>query len=131
MQTHHTKALVFGTGGASKAICYVLQKRQIEYELVSRSSQKGGLTYEEITDEIAQEYQLLINTTPLGTAPNVDFCVAFPYQQLTSQHLLYDLVYNPEETLFLKNGRLQGATTKNGLEMLHLQAERSWEIWNT
>lgn len=127
---HHQKALVFGTGGASKAIVYVLEHLNIPHFLVSRKPKSDCITYEDISEDLAEEYKLLINTTPLGMSPNVNQAVLFPYNRITDKHLLYDLVYNPEETLFLKKGREKNATTKNGLEMLHLQAEKSWQIWN-
>jgi len=130
LKPKHTKALIFGTGGASKAICYVLQKLKINFKLVSRTQKEGQITYSEIDKKVVAEYKLLINTTPLGTSPNEKECVDFPYEAINSEHLLYDLVYNPAETLFLKKGRLRGAAIKNGLEMLHLQAEKSWQIWN-
>lgn len=124
-----SSALVLGTGGSSKAVCYALTQLAINYKLVSASG-KGDLGYEEITDEIMKSHLLIINTTPLGMHPQIDNCPSIPYQFLNEQHVLYDLVYNPIETLFLQKGKQQNATVKNGLEMLHLQAEKSWEIWN-
>ncbi|MEN0046990.1 MAG: shikimate dehydrogenase [Bacteroidota bacterium] len=124
------KALVLGSGGASKAVNYVLGKMGIEYQLVSRHAEKGDLTYEDITSKILKVHQLIINTTPLGMSPKVDTAPDLPYDALTAEHYLYDLVYNPEETLFLKNGKKQGAAIMNGLKMLYLQAEAAWEIWN-
>ena len=123
------KRQVLGTGGSSKAVCYALTQLAINYKLVSASG-KGDLGYEEITDEIMKSHLLIINTTPLGMHPQIDNCPSIPYQFLNEQHVLYDLVYNPIETLFLQKGKQQNATVKNGLEMLHLQAEKSWEIWN-
>jgi len=122
------KALVLGTGGAAKAVWYVLNKLGIEYLKVSRS--KGDVTYSNLTDDIMKTHHLIINTTPLGMSPNIDACPTLPYDQLTDKHMLYDLVYNPELTLFLRKGKEHGATVKNGYDMLELQADRSWEIWN-
>lgn len=122
-------ALVLGTGGAAKAVVYTLNKLNIEAKLVSRSPEKGDLTYEAISPEILKNHQLIVNTTPLGMSPNIDTCPELPYDLLTSQHYLFDLVYNPEKTLFLANGEKHGAHICNGLEMLRLQAEKSWEIW--
>jgi len=122
------RALILGTGGASKAIRYVLQKLNIEFTEVSRQEQY--LTYSELNDEIIQNNELIINTTPLGMYPNTDQCPDIPYSALTDKHFLYDLVYNPEKTLFLKTGEQQGSRIKNGYEMLVLQAEKAWEIWN-
>ena len=124
-------ALVLGTGGASQAIQYVLKKNGIRYKLVSRSPLKGDLTYKQITAEQIAKYELIINTTPLGTFPNNDQYPQIPYEYLTNNHFLYDLVYNPEKTLFLQRGEENGAKIKNGLEMLELQAEKSWEIWKS
>lgn len=130
LEKHHRKALVLGTGGASKAIVYGLRKLGLETMLVSRYKKNNTIQYEQIDEELLKEYTVVVNCTPCGMAPHFDECPAIPYQYLTSSHLLYDLIYNPDETLFLKKGREQGAVTKNGLEMLLLQAEGSWEIWN-
>lgn len=130
LQPSHKKALIFGTGGASKAVVYALQKLGISYKFVSRTPSSQQFTYADITPEVMEEYTLLINCTPLGMSPKTELCPEIPYKFITSNHYLYDLIYNPEETLFLKNGAKQGAVTKNGLEMLHLQAEAAWEIWN-
>lgn len=128
---HHTKALILGTGGASKAVFHGLANLGIQSTFVSRTKKRNDiLTYGELTPEIMQEHTVIVNTTPLGMYPKVDFCPNIPYDQLTSKHLLYDLLYNPSETLFMKKGIEQGATVKNGLEMLLLQAFVSWEIWN-
>lgn len=129
LQKQHTKALVLGNGGAARAVIYVLKKLHIEYSVVSRKATHLHLAYPDLTAEIMDSHKLIINTTPVGTFPNVDDFIEMPYDALGPEHLLYDLVYNPEETVFLRNGRLHGAVTKNGLEMLHLQAEKSWEIW--
>jgi len=131
LKKHHQKALVLGTGGASRAVAYVLEKLGIAYHLVSRRNIRKQLSYKKLTADIMNEHLLIINTTPLGTAPNIEECPDIPYESLTSKHLLYDLVYNPPETEFLKRGKAKGAVIKNGLEMLHMQAEKSWEIWNS
>ncbi len=130
LQPHHQKAIVFGTGGASAAVAYVLQKLGIAFQYVSRNT-ADTLSYEALDETFLSENQLLINTTPLGMYPNVDECPDIPYQYLTAKHHLYDLIYNPAETKFLEKGRLQGATTQNGQEMLVVQAEESWRIWNS
>lgn len=128
----HSKALILGTGGVSKAVAYSLQSLGIEYLLVSRKSGNGAIAYDEITPEIMHSHTLLVNCTPLGMVGHgVDKCPDIPYSLLTPQHLLYDVVYNPEETLFLKKGAEQGAETKSGYEMWYLQALASWEIWNS
>jgi shikimate dehydrogenase len=124
-------ALVLGTGGSAKAVCYVLNKLGITYQLVSREKGEGHLTYGDITPDILEAHHLMINTTPLGMYPHVDSCAALPHHHLTPNHFVFDLVYNPAETLLLQKAKAQGAKTKNGLEMLELQAERSWEIWNS
>lgn len=126
-----SQALVFGTGGAAKAVTAALNHLNISYKLVSRHRQPGQLHYEDITPDLLSAYSLLINTTPLGTYPEVDTCLALPYESLSPQHYLYDLVYNPAETLFLRKGREAGAHIKNGSEMLALQAEVAWQIWNS
>lgn len=131
LKPYHTKALIFGTGGAAKAVEYVLQKLDIDYLLVSRK--KGNaktISYHELKVELLQQYLLLINTTPLGMYPKIDDCPDIAYDYLTPKHHLFDLVYNPEKTLFLKNGEAKGASIQNGHEMLLLQAEESWKIWN-
>lgn len=130
LQPQHTKALVLGTGGAAKAVAYVLGKLNINYQLVSSSDKTGTIAYRDISTDTIEEHKLIINTTPLGMHPNTDACPDIPYSALGETHLLYDLIYNPEETTFLKKGNAQGATTKNGYEMLVLQAEASWDIWN-
>lgn len=126
----HKKALILGTGGASKAIYQGLKQLDIESLYVSRTKSDGCITYDEITPEITAEYTVIVNTTPLGMSPNIDTSPDIPYNLLTSEHLLYDLIYNPDETLFMLKGKEQGATVKNGLEMLLLQAFVSWRIWN-
>ena len=130
LQPIHRKALILGTGGASKAVCYGLKKLGIESQFVSREKKNcNTLTYNELTTEIINTHNIIINTTPAGMFPHVDACPSIPYEYLTSNHLLYDLTYNPDETLFMKRGKQQGATVKNGLEMLLLQALAAWEIW--
>ena len=126
-----SSALILGTGGASKAVQYVLRMHGLPYHLTSRSSKRGSFTYEQLTLEIIQEHQLIINATPVGMAPFVDEAPMIPYEALTPGHVLFDLIYNPEETLFLKHGRENGAQTVNGLEMLHAQADAAWNIWNS
>jgi len=131
LKHHHKKALLLGNGGAARAVKCVLDKLEIDYILVTRKHGRDGILFKDLTKKMIQEHPLIINTTPLGTAPNVDECPPIPYEYITDQHLLYDLIYNPEQTLFLKKGVEQGAATKNGFEMLVLQAEKSWEIWNS
>ncbi len=125
----HTHALVLGNGGAAKAVLFVLKKLGIPTQLVSRKASVDAIAYEEITPEIIAKHQLIVNCTPLGTFPNVDACPPIPYSAITAAHYLYDLIYNPEETLFLQKGREQGAATKNGYDMLVLQADKNWAIW--
>ena len=124
------KALVLGTGGASKAVQYVLKKNGIPFFLVSRNPVKGGFTYSELRKKSLADFQLIINTTPLGMAPNDNTFPDLDYDQLDHNHFLYDLVYNPEKTVFLTKGGERGSSTMNGLKMLYLQAEKNWEIWN-
>ncbi|WP_293308856.1 shikimate dehydrogenase family protein [Pedobacter sp. UBA5917] len=126
----HTKALIFGDGGAAKAVKYVLEKLNIEYLVVVRKATEGAILYADITPEILTSHKLLINTTPLGMSPNVDTFPEIDYTQLSAEHLAYDLVYNPLETAFLAKAAAQGANIKNGLEMLYQQAEKAWAIWN-
>ena len=128
LKPHHKKALILGTGGASKAVKYALSQLNISYQTVSRSN--GDFSYQELNQNILSEYFIIINCTPLGTFPNVEIAPEMPYQFISEKHLAYDLVYNPEETQFLKNCKAQGAQTKNGLEMLEIQAEEAWKIWN-
>ncbi len=125
------KALILGSGGSSKAVRAALEDLGVSCEHVSRSNQNGQYTYEEFSkkSEMIMDFELIVNTTPLGMHPNVDGCPEIPYDHLTENHYLFDLVYNPEETTFMKKGRDFGAKVKNGLEMLELQAERSWDIW--
>ncbi|MDD2995300.1 MAG: shikimate dehydrogenase [Paludibacter sp.] len=130
LKPHHKKALILGTGGASKAILYTLQQLGIECSYVSRSTREGQLTYSDLNEEILNDNLLIVNATPLGTFPKTDACPDIPYQFLTDKHLLFDVVYNPAETLFMKKGRDAGATALNGEEMLIGQAIAAWEIWN-
>lgn len=127
----HRHALVLGTGGASNAVKFVLEKLKINYSVVSRKKAVGLLNYEKITPEIIQSNKLIINTTPLGMFPDINDAPPLPYEFLSPDHLLVDLIYNPEKTLFLKKGEEAGAQIQNGLEMLELQAEKSWKIWNS
>lgn len=130
LEAGHLKALVLGDGGAAKAVKYVLEKLCIPYIIVTRKPTDSSVLYEQLTEEILQEYTIVINTTPLGMSPDVVSSPEIPYQYLNAKHLVYDLVYNPEETTFLNKAKVQGAKIKNGLEMLYLQAERSWYLWN-
>ena len=132
LKHRHNKALILGTGGASKAIQYVLRKLKIDFLLVSRTKnkeEKTKISYSELNKEIICSHLLIINATPLGIFPDINNCADIPYLLLSSKHLLYDLNYNPPETLFLKKGKEKNAEIKNGIEMLYHQAEKSWEIW--
>ena len=130
LEKQHKKALIFGNGGAAKAVKYVLNQLNIPYLVVVRNPAPGAILYSAITKEILADYKLLINSTPLGMLPNLESFPPIPYQFLDETHLAYDLVYNPDETAFLNKAKEKGAKIKNGLEMLYLQAERSWQIWN-
>mgnify|MGYP002623888614 CR=1 FL=1 len=126
----HTEALVLGTGGASKAVVYALKKLGISVSFVSRQAGEGKMAYADITANTITTHTLIVNTTPLGMHPNVESCPPIPYDWLSTRHLLYDLVYNPLETLFMRKGHAAGVyKVKNGLEMLHLQAEAAWQLW--
>ena len=127
----HSKALILGTGGASKAVVYALHQLNIPYQYVSRTPNNDALSYEMLSPELMQDHLIIINTTPLGMSPNIETCPLLPYSSIGQAHVLFDLVYNPEQTLFMKKGVEQGAKTINGLEMLHLQAEKAWNIWTT
>ncbi|MBS1504272.1 MAG: shikimate dehydrogenase [Bacteroidetes bacterium] len=131
LKSYHYQALVLGDGGAARAVKCVLDNMGIEYKCVTRRHAPGNLLFSELKPHHISQNKLIINTTPVGMSPNIDECPPIPYEQLTGDHLLYDLIYNPEETLFLKKGAEHGATIKNGYEMLVLQAEKSWEIWNS
>ena len=138
LQPHHTQALILGTGGASAAVQWVLQKLNIQFQLVSRNTNtieantemKASLSYDQLAASVIESHTLIINTSPLGMYPNTNEAPPIAYEGITAQHHLYDLVYNPIETLFMKNGLAKGATVQNGLAMLHIQAEESWAIWN-
>jgi shikimate dehydrogenase len=131
LKKHHKKALILGTGGASKAVAYALKKNNIKFKFVSRNPEgKKQISYESLTEDVIEKHTIIINSTPLGTSPNVEKCPNIPYHFITSKHILYDLIYNPAVTTFLAKGKEKGATIKNGLEMLKLQAEESWRIWN-
>ncbi|MCH5168054.1 MAG: shikimate dehydrogenase [Prevotellaceae bacterium] len=140
LQPHHTHALILGTGGASRAIRVGLERLGIEWTYVSRKQTTHSstervqecpmLNYSDLTPEVMTTHTIIVNCSPVGMFPKTDQAPAIPYELLTSHHLLYDLVYNPEDTLFMKKGRAYGATVKNGLEMLHLQAIASWRFWN-
>lgn len=129
LKPHHQKALILGTGGASRAIRVGLSKLGLEWKYVSRRPAEGQFTYEDITPEVLRQYEVIVNCSPVGMFPHVDEAPALPYEAMTERTLLYDLVYNPLETEFMKRGAKYGATTKNGLEMLHLQALASWDFW--
>lgn len=128
LQSHHTKALILGSGGASKAVTYALKQLRISTTIVSRN--KGDFTYQQLNEQLIKEHTIIVNTTPLGTFPEVMLAPELPYHFISKQHLVYDLIYNPQETLFLKKCRENGASIKNGLQMLEIQAEEAWKIWN-
>lgn len=130
LETFHRKALILGTGGASKAINYGLKSLGLETVLVSRFERPGTIQYKDITPDVVKEYNVIVNCTPSGMFPHYDECPDLPYEALDNHNLLYDLIYNPDETLFMKKGGERGAQTKNGLEMLLLQAFASWDFWN-
>ena len=130
LRAYDKKALVLGTGGASKAVCYGLRKLGVEPTLVSRTPKEGMLGYDELDEAVMTAHTVIVNCTPLGMLPDVDSCPAIPYEQITARHLLFDCVYNPEVTLFLHKGKEQGAAIRNGMEMLTGQAKAAWKIWN-
>jgi shikimate dehydrogenase len=131
LKPHQKQALVLGNGGATAAVVYVLKKLNIEYSIVSRRLHDGStLTYNDVSVAVIKQHTVIINTTPLGTFPDFDECAPIPYEAITPDHYLFDLIYNPSETLFLKKGKEKGATVKNGYDMLEIQAEESWKIWN-
>ena len=131
IKSYHKKALILGTGGASKAIAYTLNEMGITYQYVSRKlSENVGFSYETLTEDDITNHQIIINSTPLGTFPNIEDCPNIPYHAIHEKHILFDLIYNPEETKFLKLGNKNQATTINGLRMLEFQAEKAWSIWN-
>lgn len=131
LKDHHDQALVLGDGGAAKAVKCVLESLGIAFKVVTRKPDGDNLLFSELKPHHIKKHTLIVNCTPLGTAPNVDSCPPIPYEAITHDHLLYDLVYNPEKTLFLKKGEEHGAAIKNGYEMLVLQAEKAWEIWTS
>lgn len=124
------RGLILGTGGASKAVEFVFNKLGIEFDYVSRSVKTSAIRYQDINVDVISKVQIIVNTTPLGMSPKLEACPDLPYEYLNDQHLLFDLIYNPEKTVFLKKGEAKGAHILNGLQMLHGQAERSWSIWN-
>lgn len=130
LERFHKKALILGTGGASKAVNFGLKSLGLETVFVSRFERPGTIQYSQITPDIIQEYNVIVNCTPCGMYPHIDECLQLPYEAMTSKNILYDLLYNPDETLFMKKGAQHGATVKNGLEMLLLQAFASWEFWH-
>ena len=131
IKSHHKKALILGTGGASKAIAYTLDEMGITYQYVSRKLSDGvGFSYKTLTEDDISDNQIIINATPLGTFPNIEDCPNIPYHAINEKHILFDLIYNPEETKFLKLGNKNRATTINGFLMLEFQAEKAWSIWN-
>lgn len=131
LKSNHTSALILGTGGASKAVAYGLKKMGISCRFVSRSVGDGNLLYSQLNEEQLSEHTIIVNCSPVGTYPNVKDAPNIPYEYITEKHVLFDLIYNPEMTEFLQRGKAQGAAVKNGYEMLELQAERSWELWNS
>ena len=130
LERFHKKALILGTGGASKAVNFGLKSLGLETVFVSRFERPATIQYSQITPDIIQEYNVIVNCTPCGMYPHIDECPQLPYEAMTSKNILYDLLYNPDETLFMKKGAQHGATVKNGLEMLLLQAFASWEFWH-
>jgi shikimate dehydrogenase len=131
LTNNHQKALILGNGGGAKAVKYVLDQLNIPYTVVARKHSEHSILFTGVTEDIISDHKLIINTTPLGTSPKVDECPPIPYQFISHEHLLYDMIYNPEVSLFLSKGLENGAMIKNGYEMLVLQAERSWEIWSS
>lgn len=130
LQPHHTKALILGTGGAAKGVAFALDELGILYTFVSRENKEKTIRYDLLNETVFENHTIIINTTPLGTSPNTDNFPTIPYEFFTEKHIAYDLIYNPAETVFLKKAKKHGAQTKNGLEMLILQAEKAWRIWN-
>ncbi len=130
LRSHHKQALILGTGGASKGVAYALDELNIPYTFVSRNPSKNAIDYSQITEETFKNYHIIINSTPVGTSPNIEASPSLPYEYFTDKHIAYDLIYNPAETQFLRKAREQGAQIKNGLDMLIFQAEKAWEIWN-
>ena len=131
LKNHHKKALILGTGGASKAVAFVLNKLGIAHKFVSRNPKNDQLNYKDLNKAVLSSYTVIVNCTPLGTYPNINNKPDIPYNFITDQHLLFDLIYNPEKTAFLLAGELEGGKISNGSNMLEFQAEKSWEIWNS
>lgn len=131
LKKHHQKALILGTGGASKAVAFALKFLNLEYKFVSREPEEDQLSYADLDKNILEEYKVIVNTTPLGTFPNIQDAPDIPVRFLNAKHLVYDLIYNPAETALMKMSIEQGSTAVNGLRMLQLQAEKAWEIWNS
>lgn len=130
LREFNRQALVLGTGGASKAVCFGLRKLGVNPTLVSRTPKEGMLGYQDLTEEVMAQHTVIVNCTPLGMYPEVDQCPDIPYERISARHLLFDCIYNPEETEFLRKGKAQGAKTQNGMEMLTGQAKAAWSIWN-
>ncbi|WP_367752120.1 shikimate dehydrogenase [Flavobacterium sp. WC2430] len=130
LQPHHKKALILGTGGASKGVAYALDELGIRYDFVSRTSNENAIGYDQIDSKTFEEYQIIINSSPVGTSPNIEAAPLLPYEFFSPKHIAFDLIYNPAETTFLKKAKAQGAQIKNGLDMLIFQAEKAWKIWN-
>ncbi|PZX94803.1 shikimate dehydrogenase [Flavobacterium aquariorum] len=130
LQPHHKKALILGTGGASKGVAFALDQLDITYTFVSREAKQNCIDYSVINATTFDNYQIIINCTPVGTSPNVDLFPLIPYEFFTEKHIAYDLIYNPAETQFLNKAKAHGAQIKNGLDMLIFQAEKAWKIWN-
>jgi len=131
LKSHHDKALILGTGGASKAVAHVLKMLQIKFKFVSRNATVDQFKYEGLSEKIIKDHPLIVNCTPLGTYPDIERLPNIPYDFVGERHLLFDLIYNPSKTSFLKAGEQQGASIANGQKMLEIQAEASWEIWNS
>lgn len=127
----HSHALVLGVGGAARAVCFGLEKLGLKVDRVSRRKEAGEMTYKEVSSDTIRRHTVIVNTTPLGMHPNQETCPDIPYEAVTADHVCFDLVYNPLDTLFMKRCAAQGATVSNGLKMLHLQADRAWQIWNS
>lgn len=130
LEPHHKKALILGTGGASKGVAFALEELGLTYTFVSREATDESIGYNLVNATTFDNHQIVVNCTPLGTSPNVDAFPPIPYEYFTSKHIAHDLIYNPEETIFLKKAKKHGAKIKNGWEMLQYQAEKSWRIWN-
>ena len=130
LQSHHKKALILGTGGASKGVAYALDELNIPYTFVSREAKENAIDYDRINATTFDNFQIIINSTPVGTSPNTESFPLIPYDYFTRNHIAFDLIYNPAETQFLKKAKEQGAEIKNGLDMLIFQAEKAWKLWN-